>query len=117
MPALQHIVYLRLNDSVGSRDISEFNEQFKNIVTEIDGMLSGSVTAVEYAVKFKTLNKDGYTHCVYCVFRNIEGLQKYYEDSQEHEKLKGMIGKFIDGELIDHIVEFDSWNPALSSKL
>ena len=117
MPALQHVVLIRLNDKCGSHDVATFNEQFTKIVQEIDGMVCGSVTAVEYAKKFSTKNKGGFTHCVYCLFDHIDGLDQYYNNSPEHEKLKGMIGKFMDGALEDNILEFDSWNPSIPSSL
>ena len=117
MPALQHVVLLKLNDKCGSKDVSEFNEQYKRIIEEIPSMISGSITSVEYAKKFNTMNKHNYTHVIVCLFSDIKGLETYYNTSVEHEKLKGMIGAFVDGEPADNIVEMDSWNPAIPSKL
>ena len=117
MPALQHIVLLKLSDKCGSKDVDEFNEQFKRITEEIPSMICGSITSVEYEKKFNTMNQHNYTHIIVCLYSNIQGLEHYYNTSIEHEKLKGMIGQFIDGELKDNIVEMDSWNPAISCKL
>ena len=117
MPSLQHIVLIRLNDKCGPQDVANFNQHFTKIVAEIDGMICGSITAVEFAEKFKTTNKGGYTHCVVCLFDNIEALDVYYNTSSEHKTLKSMVHKFMDGAAEDNILEFDSWNPSLPSNL
>merc|ERR1719447_1185375 len=80
-------------------------------------MVCGSITAVEYAQKFSTSNKGGFTHFVVCIFDRIEALEKYYNDSPQHDALKQMVAKFMDGALEDNVIEMDSWNPSMPSNL
>ena len=104
---LQHVVFLKLSAECGDDELKAFNKQMDRIVNAIDGMVCGKITKNEYSTRTQ-----GFTHQNVCLFSTVEGLN-IYADHPEHVKVKGMVGKFVTGNL----AVIDSWTDMLTPKI
>ena len=108
---LQHVVFLKLSADCSEDDVTAFNKQMDCIVNAIDGMVCGQITKNEYSTRTK-----GFTHQNVCLFSTVEGLE-IYADHPEHVKLKGMVGKFMKGDLGNNLAVIDSWTDMITPKI